>query len=409
MKSRIWLVASGLSLTMLLAPVASAQDAPPEPPTARERRLAEVKVERQIAEEEALLADARRKLIPASGIDGEVARGEGAGEAEVLALGARQFDVGARRIIRQLELPATPLLITTGATRPDTTAYKLFDLRADALLATLTDLDRTAAAIQGGRRGVGDVLAIGSSLLSYFRSDFSVAGIAVEGMDDAALAAAVMANGGNHVTPLDVGAVSTVTLVKIRDQLAELDRRRLALEGARRTCVEVKAGYEAALANAETDAARAVLRRDNARTLEMCAVLEAGVAAYVSFATEYSSADGAASLVTILKQAETAHRLKSGDLLVVKVHGAAGSGYTQVNLISHLGGMPFHVTSASVVSWQRYDPAGLLTDAGWMPLYDGYRRLGQVDALINACRNGSARDREACGALPSADWGADRR
>lgn len=410
MRFHIWLAASVLSLTLLSSPAAWAQDAAPEPPTARERRLAELRVEREIMDEEVLLAEARRKLIPTSGIDGGVETGTGAGEAEVLALAARQFDVGARHIIRRLELPTGRLLITTGATRPDTTAYEVFNLRATSLQATLADLDRTASAIQGGSRGagLGDVLAIGSSLLSYFRSDFSIEGIKVEGMDDAALAAAVLANGAAHITPLDVGAVSAATLLRIRDQLAALDRQRLALEGARRTCVEAKAGYEAALASAETDPARAALRRDNARTLDRCAILEAGIAAYAGFAAEYSSADGAASFATILKQAETADRLKSSDLLVVKVIGTAGSGYTQENLISHLGGMPFHITSAAVISWQRYDSAGVLKDAGWMPLYDGYRRLGQVDALINACRSRSTRDRGGCEALPDARWGADR-
>lgn len=370
-----------------------AQDAqtPPvsEPETPAQRRLAELKVEQEIAEAEKAIRDANSTLIPTSGVEGTVTIGEGGGGPEVLAIAARQMEDGAFRIISQTKDPGDRgLWVATGAEVPETTAWQFFVVRQEALEASLKATTDALATAESGPRsaysgmGVGTAISAASALLSYLRSDFSVAGVAVTGLDDAALAAAVIAAAPGRIQLLDTASIQSSTLIDIHDRLKGLDVLRDRLEPARLSCVETDRALEAALEGADTDDAKARIRRGFVERLDACRQIKALIADYDAFVAFYASDDGAL-MGKVIQQAELSKRMTERDLLLVKLHQVSGAGYTQINLVSHLGGMPYHVTTASVISWQRLNSDGRVTDSGWVPLYFGYRRLGDVDKIIN--------------------------
>lgn len=388
------IAASALLAAGSVAAQETPADAPPQ--TAAERRLAELETEQKIAEAEQAIRQANSDLIPPSGIDGTVEIKTGGGGPEVLAIAAHQLQLGARRIISETVDPgAAGLWISTGTSRPDITAWQFFTVRQEALekLLQAKAAQLAAAAASEGKSadgaaglGVGAAISAASALLSYLRSDFSVAGVDVSGLDDDALASAVMAAAPGRIQRLDTAAIRIETLQDVHDRLLGLDVLRDRLEPARLECIEIRKAADAAVEAARTDAARVRARAQFADRIEACDEIRTLITQYDAFVALYASADPTL-MATVIRQADVDRRLGERDLLLVKLHKVQGAGYTQTNLVSHLGGMPYHVTTSSVISWQRMDRTGVVVDSGWAPLYFGYRRLGEVGSLIATCEN----------------------
>lgn len=359
--------------------------------TPQERRRDELVVEKEIAEAQQAIRAAEGSVVPSSGIAGTTTAGAGAGEAEVLALGALQFDRAAREIKSQLRKPAgSPLLIAVGTLRPDVSAYTLFKIRQETLLRDLVNARPLANQISS-EKSATPALMIGGAILSYFRSNFSVTGVKIEGLDDAALVAAMVANGEQLIRPLEQNAVPAAAIDEVRRALDALSMARRELEPARSECIRIRAELEADQAEAEAKD-RPRIRARASSLVDKCSTLDAVLAAYSTFVSDHAATGGAA-IGAVLKQAHLSAVLGQSDLLLVKVHDTAGSSYTQQNFFSTvIGQMPFHVTAASVISWQLLGPDGQVKDAGWQPMYEGYRQVGEVPIVLNGCTDRQRRE-----------------
>jgi hypothetical protein len=381
------LLASGVLIWA--SSVAAQEDAEPAAPkTAAELRLERLQNERAIAEAEKAIRDARDVAIPSSGNEGTTSAGDGAGQPEALALASRQFDQIAQRIAGRPALQNVSVLVTSGTTRPTTEAYQSFLGHVEALKAELDEAQRSAKEIENAGRSnivgstpVAAIVPVASALLSYLRSDYDIAGVDVHGLDDAALIAALVAQGEHKLQPLDQAAISTTTRSELRTILNSLQGSRRSLNTALGRCDELRADRDVDLSEAK-DEEKPAVRRRYIVPLGHCATVEAAEANYAQFLSTYSTADGAA-MKAVFEQAQLDAALKRGGLLYVKVHQTAGAAYTQANFFASLGAMPYHVTVASVVSWQFVGSDGQVADAGFERVYDGYRRIDQVDELLN--------------------------
>ncbi len=369
--------------SLLLSYPAMAQDVAPVTPQASSARLDRLLEAQKEAEARQAIRAAQADLIPSSGVEGTVGVGDHAGEAEAFAIAALQTRDVADRIYAALPEGGRSALVAPGASRPDTTAYLAFDLRRQAVLGQLTGVKGVADEILSQSVAVapGTVIAIGTALLSYFRSDYQVDGIAVTGVSNDSLVAALLQGRSDTLQPLDAGRVHPDTINAMRRDLAEIDTARRALERARRTCVQFQADYDAEV-NAK-DADKPAVRRSWADRLDLCTTLATALTSYTGFATDMGAS--AAGFPEILKQYDIHLQLKTNRLLLVEID-TRGSGYTQQNIVSHLGGMPFHVSVVSWAHWRLLDTTGRLQASGDVPVHSGYRRVNDVEALILAGR-----------------------
>lgn len=375
---------------------AHAQTPPVEgetPPSPAEQRRTELELERDIAKLEQEIRTLRTPTLPESGVEGEMNVGDGAGEAEAMVLAARHLgDVGTRIISDLAPGMHGPVFVAGGDVFPDQTPLRVYEVRHAALTAQLGRARLIADQItapglgiaeSGGRKGVGALSAaipLINSLLSYFRSDYAAAGLDVPALDDAALVAAVLAaeppGQARRLQPM-TGPVSREVAVALSSELLALDEARSGLEPGRRRCVQMRA-----LAEEEEAAAGRLASR-----LDLCAQLDLALSAYQTFGEELAADDGA-QLGALLRLRQVARNLDQAgaSVLLVRLHASTGGSFKQTNVFSALGAMPFHVTTSTIASWRQLDGQGQLVAAGWRPAYSGYRRLQEVDELINGPR-----------------------
>jgi hypothetical protein len=406
-----------LAIMAVVASSALAQDAE-EPATAAPKSAAQLRldallVEKGIAEARRDIRTAEAVTIPDSDTSGTVTAASGAGQAEALALAGRQFRNSAIEILNTLQKPETGrvLFVTAGTALPDTSAAALFSVRLENQIARLVETRGLSDAIttwgvealQPQYGSVGDAAGIASSVLSYLRSDFSVAGLDIAGMTSEAMVSAVLAVGGPATQRLDTNWIDPVVVLEISEKLNRLEGERALIEGGRVRCLELRADREAALAAAKEPLKPAVRRR-YVTVMDQCAQLDAHLTAYNAFVSDLS-ASGGATLVAVLRQESLARKLAVNDVLLVQVQAVSGSSYTQQNVFAHLGGMPFHVTASSVVNWSRVGPQGVVRAHGGGPVYDGYTRLQDVRQLVNGCTAAErTRSPRQCPIEPTLTW-----
>lgn len=416
-----------------------AQDAPPAVPaqTERERLAASLKTEVEIAEARNALREASVDAAPPSSIAGSTEAGAGAGQAETLILAAQQLEALSGEIVRKLAgLPAPTLaaavnpdqrfLITTGTAYPDLAALNAFEIRRRAVeedlrratagvdaVRALTLPPRSGQAAESQyflslRRDVnklfaGDTLSaasladiggplvsalrITSAVSSYFSSNFSATGAEVKGLDDAALVSAVIEAGRGGVGLLQETVVTPAVQTAFFRQLEALDTARDGIEGARRICTQLRADMDQQVA-ASAEAGRPAIRRAYALKLDTCQPIDTAVTSHAAFATEFGGSTAAAERASaVLRQMSVQEQLRGRILVTLNLHSVEGSAYTQQNVFSNFGLMPFHVTTSTVAGWRAFGADGVLLAGALEPAYAGYERLQGIDRLINGCRS----------------------
>lgn len=319
-----------------------------------------------------------------------------------------------------------PVLLSTGSTFPDLSAAEAFEIRRRGLTRliceavssrpTVSRLTRTSTSLSPylsaqilslqpsliPESAAGDLsilpgmgpaanlvsgLRIASSVLSYFAADFRVSGTPSSGLDDAALATAVLEAGNGQIGVLQTTSISASVRESFIGDLEALDTLRDEVEPERRICVAFRADMERRVEAADA-AARAGIRAGYTERLDACGPIERAVLAHAAFAEEFGgSTEAATRTATVLQQRSIREQLTGRHLLIVDLTGSSGSAYTQQNLFSQIGLMPFHITTTSVAGWQTFDGSGGFVAGGLIPVYDGYRRLQDVDTYINECRS----------------------
>lgn len=172
--------------------------------------------------------------------------------------------------------------------------------------------------------------------------------------------------------------VSDETIRSVEDTLNRLSDERQRLEPGRAVCVAMKAEIDGAKEAAD----KAALRNRYASPLNLCAQVELAANTYDAFVQSYG-AGGGSKLHTGMQQMDIQRRLGSHRLLLVSLVAPQAASYTQSNVFSTLGAMPFHVTTASVLAWRLVDGQGEVVDARWACLYSGYQQITEVDRAVN--------------------------
>lgn len=336
--------------------------------------------------------------------------------------GADELCVSGRASITPQPAPAAWIVVLAGDAELAQNEWRQFNARHAALLRQLCNVPRTRrsgspdwiewlnrgqvssirpndlSANAGGSpttRYEGNYLSsmsapiaavqIAHAVFSYLASDYSVEGVTVSGVTDDMLVSAILEAGRNYdhdrirfIAPAFVGT-SAEGFSAFEIALRNLDDARNQIEPERRTCVVRRREAEARV-NARLEADRPALRARENEDLRDCDIVEAAVAAHASFAADYGGSEQAAARsMRVIEQLSLALRMGDGArMLVVNVHSSDGSAYTQQNLWTHLGGMPFHITASVVVSWRLTDGSGMATHGGVLPMYSEYTRMRDI-------------------------------
>jgi len=376
---------------------------PPDPIVAgRTEAIAAATAEKDIAAARQAKADAELAALkstlgglPSSGIAGTVTVGDKAGVLEMALLTAVATDKVSKRIADAvkavpLAAPSAPLIVMTRAQLPmfqAVTAYKA--QRSLVLRAMMNAVETAESEGQESFAAAGIAIESITKLLGFFRSDFSVNGSDLP-VDDAALLQATLEKllGGayrvsapevyNPAAVRDMGSVIAAELAEFADPRSRAAVQAIRLE-ADATTNEASAA-NAALAEPVRKAARAKAARQKA----LAERLRATVTAFDTLVTRlYANDEGSNAMLRELMLFNALQR-PATRILLVKMHKAAGSFYTQKNLWNALGVMPFSVAGGVVVSYTLLDGSdGTVLDAGLVPLHGGFEKIGDVRGAVN--------------------------
>lgn len=409
----------GVALAMMTAgpvlaqePDAATGTTPAKTPA--ELRLEALKIERDSILAQQEIASARGGIIPDPPKGGTTTTEAGAGEPEAMILAARQIRTAAVQIVSALSTwGAKPIFVTSDSAFPSIQERQIFDIRYKALSDQLTEAAAISTRIMavGGSSprnryldslsrqqhnlfssqemaafpgGVATAAQLATSVLSWFATDYTIEGVEVADVDTNDLVSAVLWAGAGRIKTLDAGPLSTDVITGMETRLTALQTKRTALEPARQRCLAWDAEAAAAIEAAPADS-KAAARARFAERLNLCGTMTPAIASYDAFGTTYGSA-GDDKLLKVMQQMELEKRLgRDGQILMVSTSGVTGASYTQSNIVSTLGGMPFHVTTTSEVVWQLRDRAGEYLDGDVITAYSGYQRLPDIDTLVNGC------------------------
>ncbi|MFI4950343.1 MAG: hypothetical protein ACHP7A_04830 [Caulobacterales bacterium] len=347
--------------------------------------------------------------LAGSGISGKADAGTNAGAAEAAMLSALAINKTAKEIAGLM--PNGSVVIFAGKDAPDLTLAQLFDLRVAGIEKSFTEANDAFDAAKNADSRSNQLLEFAtpvltglsalSSIVSYFKTDYSVGGIAVA-TDDYMLAVAVAGEmkGRAFIAGQQVDDVASA---EIQDRLAKLQRTSAAAADSRAKALAriaeltpkapaKKKGRHAAVPVPPADPriARYQVAADE---------LDEAIARYDGFIADILGKPASGSgdskkdavpaklpLDTIIAQESTRLALRTaGHALYLKVHSGAGGYYAEHNIWTGLGAMPFHVSGAAVVSYSEVSAkTGEVELAGLRPISCGYRTPAQVQKLVEA-------------------------
>lgn len=345
--------------------------------------------------------------VTGSSLTGAVTNDAGAGNGEASLLAAQAVDAAAKEI--KAKLPAPPAgkryVIFAGPQRPILGQWRAFRLQtelierafsaadeaktiadnaADDISAKQVPAPGTAAgteSVAAAITGAGAILDLGSKLGSYFQSDYKVGPSTVSGSDDDLLAVSVagaladawfparwMPQAGDEpvsalLKPLQ--SKRTASIGKLRDVQKASEKLSEAAEK------EKDPGTNAALKDAVSLYGRAIDAFTTAQKR------------FDDMLTSLSTVDkdGVPLVSQIIDQRTLADSLRNGDyLLFLRLNASAGGYYTEKNLWTFFGGMPFYVSGGAIASYIAVDSAtGAVKGAGQVQIHSGYHKMNSVE------------------------------
>ena len=379
--------------------------------------LADAKSAKELAEARKAEIDAEHAQlkakfgdIPTSGISGGVKLGDKAGAFETALLATRATMTAAVKLADALQsIPfATPparLLVFPAGEMPTFQATAAFMAQKAALatgmqsaIRSAEDLRKHAAGAE--RMSTESLAAVGlgleavTRLLGFFRTDFEIGGSELAA-DHLLLAEAA---GGElrkrFGTTTQIYLKSMFNPSAILHVVSGLPAELQLLQGLR--------GKAAAIA-AETERQVAALEQDVAKSGDTPAEREAKQARSARLAAERAVLD---KLKTAIQACDTffgrflvpddktlafikeyeiwkSSQEANSYVLIVKMHKAGGSQYTEKNLWTTFGKMPFKVMGGVIVSYALFDgPSGALVRAGVVPVHGGFANADEVGTLF---------------------------
>ncbi len=388
--------ATAVALGLLATPVWG-QDAPTQPaapPSPLQQQRDDAKLRAEIADFQAKEAESRASIIPDPPTAGVTKAEAGAGEPEALILATLQVQFAASEIVESvgpiIDEKKLPVAVAAGSTLPSDAEAQAFDLRTSALKTFLDDAGKIEVDIprpRASERFASQALTsfvpgatltnIAASALSWLQTSTTIAGVSLTKPEDATLVSAFLWAGNGRLQTLDGLRVHRDTRKGVEDTLTELAQLRGELERSRGNCAIMRARIDAT-----KDDAKAALQALYAGALVSCGQIDAAIAAYDAFTGSYKAGDGD-RLQLVLSQKEMARRIGTGLVLLVSIPRQEAAAYTQTNVFSSLGAIPYHVTAATDITWRLVDSEGTLIRAGFGSRYSGYQPISEVDRLVN--------------------------
>ncbi len=400
-----------------------AAEAPPQPdakPT--ERRLMAARAAKELADAEKSAADARKAEadsamavmkarigeVPSSGYSSDVSLKDRAGTAEAALLSAKAIRTAAECIVKGLSnhlKDSVTVLVYPATDAPRLNA--LLTLRAQMVVVSnafveaegissstdstdTTEKYRVLPIPPAGAAGLA--LETVSKLLGFFRTDYAVGGVEVK-YEDSLLIHALAGNIVKTTTTLKVSLPGTynplvlsATSTGILEELGSLSRRK-AVDQNKATYHYEQSSVFTKAAEQEVDASKKKDLEKNARTHKAASdALRVAIAVYDDFLGKLTAINdkGAVLLTDAVRDAEVFDALSKGAfLLLVKLHFCGGSYYTQKNMWSLFGGMPFSHMGGVVVSYVLLDgKQGTVAASDVLPVHGGFVRSTKVKKAL---------------------------
>lgn len=380
---------------------------PEQQALADEKARAEAKKaveEAKKAAAEAELAAMKAKLggIPDSGITGDVKAGAKAGQFEADLLANKAIQAGATRIATDIAAKVAGKKIYV---YPEN---KLPDLRKVAIVyAQKHLLEQTRKAIilaideflnpPAGQTSEESLLGLGltldsiGKLVGFFRSDFSIENveISVDSMTLVQAVAGSVKTGAGAATAVYVPSLYDALAPRRADEIgvsllaniftgrnevsAAADKltKEIAVREEKLKDEKIKPGDKKAIETWLVDA-KDLLKR-----------AQLVVQAYDALRDRLQGTDDAAS--SLLGDLIVWDQLKASDcvMLLLSVKKVGGTSYTQKNLWTAFGRLPFSVAGGAVVSYTLFNgPDGSVLGSAMVPLHGGYRRIHEVEESV---------------------------
>jgi hypothetical protein len=362
-----------------------------------------------LAAQQKALSDAQAAIlknkfsVPDSGYTGEVKVGDKAGQMEGALLSSVAVRTAATGIAKNVAMKsnAPKLVLYAGSDLPDFQALIAFETQATGLEKALDDAQ---AQMDGPKQAAVELLhlvqtefvatpaLIGAGLdavnklLGFFRTDYSVQGIAVSSDDVQlidALAGALTEYGKQVFLPALYNPNPLMGTSGIVTRMNSLSQKRVQLQQA----IDVSSGLVDKL---NTVAALPATAPDvKKKMIDAAANLKTAVDRAKSAATLYDGAVGKLTtpddkgklpLALVIQQDAVRTMLKNGaDLMTAKVSSTGGSYYTKKNLWTFFGGMPFFVMGGVVVDYAVFKGStGEVVIAGGVPIDGGFHKIGNL-------------------------------
>ena len=344
--------------------------------------------------------------VPDSGYTGDIKAGDKAGSFEASLLAARALNLAADHIATKIHTKVSEgssIILYGGSDLPDFQSLIAYQTQIQIIEKALADAlnkmdgpQTEANRLLGAKREfvtpamIGAGLDAANKLLGFFRTDYSIQGVAVTADDLLlidALAGALSEEKVNVSLPALYNAPALLGDSPIVSQLSSLATERMALQQK----VDLAAKGVDALTTAagkETDAGKKKQMVDAAANLKTASDQgKVGVALYDGFITKLTTPDDKAKvpLAAIIQQEAVRSALKGGaNLMTAKISSAGGTYYTRKNLWSFFGAMPFFTMGGVVVDYSLFNgKTGVVLSAGAVPVDGGFFKVGELPQLLS--------------------------
>jgi len=333
--------------------------------------------------------------VPNAGVAGDVTVGSKGGEFEMQLLATGAINAAMATMATELKphTQAANVHLYAVAQPPNLQAVAAFNVQKQQIERALMQVSAEAQALLG-QPGTESLATVGvalesiTKLLGFFRTDFKVAGADLA-FDDALLlqAAARVVPAARLLVP---SLYNAATVTGAQDMLSnELSTLSVRQQEASQLATQLDTAVEAAEKAAADTAGSATQKADAARRLARLRValerVRAALSAHDTLVARLLGSDEAAA--GLLRDMVVWRSLRRPDsqLLLLKVQYTKGSNYTEKNLWTSFGAMPFSVSGGAVVSYTLMSAGdGAVLASGVVPVHGGFARVKDVPDRVNA-------------------------
>ncbi len=381
--------------------------------------LASAKAAKDLADAQKAIADSKKAVadselaafksalgeIPSSGISGTVEVKDKAGELEASLLAIKAVREAAAIVGRatrtKLETNTSIVLVTAGGL-PTFDNMMAYDAEREIVRAVL---ERTIAAATPTAQGLtteaavpvlgaaGILLDSANKLLSFFKSDVTVQGVALS-LDDSIALNEVAKNLSTAIDDkeFDVSVPEIYSPVALQNaakffiaDVQALSKLRLDASVALSKTDALIGDLKSKIATETNAAVKKAFEDQLAIQTKLSDGLKSAMGLMDGWYSKLGTPDGkgVTTLVHVTREKTIAAALENGSLMVVKVQKAGGGVLTKKNLWTIVGGMPLYHMGGAAVSFTLVNgKTGLVQASSVIPIHGGFVKAGDVKGLL---------------------------